>query len=218
MALITPAFKASKTPSIQKACSHSRTAFKETLPRLHHRSQAQSRSIPTVMPTNAWTSKPPSLPTALLSKCMNIGSPLLDLRTSFLTILFSYDCNGSNAQKWLIVRGTTSVQVAGTNFCLDAGSAPANGVKMKIWQCFDGLAAQTWTYTNDNKIVLSVQSKYFSPRKYVHQLMPLSRSMPRLNGWLLDQLECCSNLAMFRQQQQPTLDYRLSSITAYFTV
>ena len=34
----------------------------------------------------------------------------------------SYDCNGTNAQKWIINRDTTSVQVAGTNYCLDAGS------------------------------------------------------------------------------------------------
>ncbi|KAJ7087957.1 G-X-X-X-Q-X-W domain-containing protein [Mycena belliarum] len=57
-----------------------------------------------------------------------------------------YDCNGSQAQKWVIKRGKGSVRVTGTEFCLDAGSGPANGVGMKIWQCFDGLAAQTWFY------------------------------------------------------------------------
>ncbi|KAF9556534.1 FAD-binding domain-containing protein [Agrocybe pediades] len=71
-----------------------------------------------------------------------------------------YDCNGSGAQKWVINRGsTTSIRVSGTNFCLDAGSSPANGVGMKIWQCFDNLAAQTWTYNSANMIALSVQNQ-----------------------------------------------------------
>ena len=37
-------------------------------------------------------------------------------------LIYSYDCNGTNAQKWVINPGQTSVQVAGTNYCLDAGS------------------------------------------------------------------------------------------------
>lgn len=35
----------------------------------------------------------------------------------------SYDCNGTGAQKWVLNRGNGKVQVAGTNFCLDAGSS-----------------------------------------------------------------------------------------------
>lgn len=71
--------------------------------------------------------------------------------------------------------GSTIVRATGTNFCLDAGSgtsrrnlvsnsvivdpwpydvAPANGVGMKIWQCYTGLAAQQWTFTTDNHIAL----------------------------------------------------------------
>ncbi|KAF8999270.1 ricin B lectin domain-containing protein [Cyathus striatus] len=46
------------------------------------------------------------------------------------------------------------VRLAGTNFCLDAGSSPANGVGMKIWQCYDNLPAQQWYYTGDNRISL----------------------------------------------------------------
>jgi hypothetical protein len=30
------------------------------------------------------------------------------------------------------------------DFCLDAGSSPGNEVKMKIWQCYDGIPAQAW--------------------------------------------------------------------------
>ena len=94
-----------------------------------------------------------------------------------LTSPFSYDCNGTAAQKWVLSSGTTSIQLAGTNYCLDAGSceycinvcvsiwltrtflAPANGIQLKIWQCYSGIAAQTWTYTSDHRLQLSVNSK-----------------------------------------------------------
>lgn len=32
---------------------------------------------------------------------------------------------------------------------------PANGVKMKIWTCYEGLAAQQWYWTDDNRIALT---------------------------------------------------------------
>lgn len=66
--------------------------------------------------------------------------------------------------------------MAGTNFCLDAGSsmsslrrfgscthlfqAPGNGVGMKIWQCYDNLPAQQWYYTADNRIALEGQGSF----------------------------------------------------------
>ncbi|KAF8060691.1 G-X-X-X-Q-X-W domain-containing protein [Lyophyllum atratum] len=61
-----------------------------------------------------------------------------------------YDCNGTGAQKWKLRRGYTTVQVAGTTYCLDAGSAPASGVGLKIWTCYDNLPAQAWYYTPDD--------------------------------------------------------------------
>ncbi|KAF8999265.1 hypothetical protein BDQ17DRAFT_1427883 [Cyathus striatus] len=39
-----------------------------------------------------------------------------------------YDCNGTPAQNWEIQRESTKVRLAGTQFCLDAGSSPANGM------------------------------------------------------------------------------------------
>ena len=33
---------------------------------------------------------------------------------------------------------------------------------MKIWQCYSGLAAQTWFYTDDQRIALQNQGLYFS--------------------------------------------------------
>ncbi|KAG6917257.1 hypothetical protein DXG01_003204 [Tephrocybe rancida] len=83
------------------------------------------------------------------SWCLDVGGPLEN--GSLVQI---YECNGSAAQKWNISRGKTTVQLHGTRFCLDAGSTPANFVVMKIWECFDGLPAQTWFYTDDNRIAL----------------------------------------------------------------
>jgi len=60
-----------------------------------------------------------------------------------------FDCNGSNTQKWQWNgNAMTSINpVDSSQWCLDAGvnTQWANGVKMKIWQCFSGLPQQTWT-------------------------------------------------------------------------
>ena len=99
-----------------------------------------------------------------------------------LTHLFSYDCNGTGAQNWVINSGTTALQVSGTNYCLDAGSGEwllrptrahpilthshsgpySSGTKMKIWQCYSGITAQTWFYTGDNRIALQNQGMFTS--------------------------------------------------------
>ena len=89
--------------------------------------------------------------------------------------LFSYDCNGTGSQNWVLNKANTAVQLAGTNFCLDAGSSasslphfdilfmvlvyigPSNGTQMKIWTCFSNLPAQEWYYTDDNRIALTNQ-------------------------------------------------------------
>jgi len=77
----------------------------------------------------------------------------------------------------MIKRGSTKVQLAKTNFCLDAGTSqwfasrpvvakcnwwpvsidPANGVQLKLWECHDNLPAQQWYYTDDNRIALDNQ-------------------------------------------------------------
>ncbi|KAF8966640.1 G-X-X-X-Q-X-W domain-containing protein [Flammula alnicola] len=82
-----------------------------------------------------------------------------------------YDCNGTGAQKWFYVRGSTKVQLAGTNFCLDAGSSPANGVGLKLWQCYSGLAAQQWYYTDDNRIALEGQGMCTLFRSYSRPML-----------------------------------------------
>ena len=66
-----------------------------------------------------------------------------------------YDCNGTDAQKFVLKKGETTVKVANKNFCLDAGSNPGSGVKAKIWTCYDNLPAQNFYYTGDNRIALT---------------------------------------------------------------
>ncbi|TXT15792.1 hypothetical protein VHUM_00295 [Vanrija humicola] len=65
-------------------------------------------------------------------------------------------CNGSARQRFDITPGSTAIKVTGSNFCLDAGSAPASGTRMKIWQCYAGLPAQSWTFTPGGPIALQV--------------------------------------------------------------
>ncbi|KAF5362259.1 hypothetical protein D9756_002812 [Leucocoprinus leucothites] len=90
----------------------------------------------------------------------NIGSrpKCLDVQGAKLangTVVQIYDCNCSNAQDWdFRTSGPTSIKLRNTNFCLDAGSNPGNGVHMKIWQCFNNLPAQTWSFDNNKHIVL----------------------------------------------------------------
>ncbi|XP_006462966.1 hypothetical protein AGABI2DRAFT_194010 [Agaricus bisporus var. bisporus H97] len=97
-------------------------------------------------------------PIASSGKCV-------DVRTSVFengTVVQIFDCNDSDAQNWRIQRGVAGpIEVEGTGFCLDAGSSPALGVGMKIWQCIDNLPAQQWLYNNDNQIILANQNTNF---------------------------------------------------------
>jgi len=84
-------------------------------------------------------------PNGVNTKCVGIlGGTYADG-----TAVDIFDCNGSNTQKWQWNGDAlTSINPAdGSQWCLDAGvnSQWANGVKMKIWQCFSGLPQQTWT-------------------------------------------------------------------------
>ncbi|KAF9442685.1 carbohydrate-binding module family 13 protein [Macrolepiota fuliginosa MF-IS2] len=68
-----------------------------------------------------------------------------------------FDCNGTPAQDWVVAPGEGHVNLASTGFCLDAGMVPANGIGMKIWECFNNLPAQDWFYTSDQRIALTNQ-------------------------------------------------------------
>jgi hypothetical protein len=44
---------------------------------------------------------------------------------------------------WCIADGpNASVQLAGTPYCLDAGSSPHDNGPAKLWECYPGLAQQ----------------------------------------------------------------------------
>jgi hypothetical protein len=54
-----------------------------------------------------------------------------------------YDCNGTNAQAWM-VSGSQLVNV-NSGRCLDAtGPSSADGTRLQIWDCTGG-ANQQWT-------------------------------------------------------------------------
>ncbi|ORX38866.1 ricin B lectin domain-containing protein [Kockovaella imperatae] len=54
-----------------------------------------------------------------------------------------------------------AIQLAGTNYCLDAGSNPADGTQMKIWQCYFGLSQQVWNF-NGNLISTANSESIFN--------------------------------------------------------
>lgn len=94
----------------------------------------------TTSATPSTKSTPPSTnyiaihPNGNLSVCLDVAGNMQANGTPVQV----YECNGSAAQKWIINRANTKVQLSGTNFCLDAGSVPGNGVKMKICESGGG--------------------------------------------------------------------------------
>lgn len=58
-----------------------------------------------------------------------------------------------------MARGSTAVKLAGTNFCLDAGSNPANGVQMKIWQVSAGSTGRSSRRSKPLRSVFGVKRK-----------------------------------------------------------
>ncbi|EDQ98210.1 carbohydrate-binding module family 13 protein, partial [Laccaria bicolor S238N-H82] len=115
-------------------------------------------------------------------KCMNVAGN----RRQNGTPVQIFDCNGSPAQRWNIFRGTTRVQLTGTNFCLDAGSPNQfrNGDKLKIFRCIDSIQAQIWDYTNQNQIRLKATESRRNP-----QCVDLPRGQS-FNGNQLQTFQC----------------------------
>jgi len=103
-------------------------------------------------PNNAWPVNrgAPIFPNFNRKKCIDVRGGALANGTPVQI----YDCNDTAAQRFELSFGTTQVRVKNTNFCLDAGSNPGNGVRMKIWQCYDNLPAQRWHLTQDWRIAL----------------------------------------------------------------
>jgi hypothetical protein len=63
-------------------------------------------------------------------------------------------------QQWVYSAGSTTIRTVPNNFtdieyCLDFDTnLGANGQNLKIWQCYDGLPAQSLYVTNDNHIAV----------------------------------------------------------------
>ncbi|KAF9451140.1 carbohydrate-binding module family 13 protein [Macrolepiota fuliginosa MF-IS2] len=89
-------------------------------------------------------------PNGNTNKCLDVRGDILANGTPVQI----FDCNGTPAQQWILKSGETSVRLANTTFCLDAGASPTNGTPMKIWTCFDNLPAQEWFFTDDARIAL----------------------------------------------------------------
>jgi len=74
-----------------------------------------------------------------------------------------------------------------TRWCLDAGTNPSNGVQLKLWQCYPGLAQQTWNigdgaglYSTANNECLDVRAE--DPN--VLQTWQCSSSDPQQNFYI----------------------------------
>jgi hypothetical protein len=79
---------------------------------------------------------------------LNNGTwPLAQLLRAFPTLHFAL----MQAQ----VRHILTKRKIAADTCPD----PTNGTPMKIWKCFDGLAAQKWFVTDDDRIALENQGK-----------------------------------------------------------
>ncbi|KAF8883643.1 ricin B lectin domain-containing protein, partial [Gymnopilus junonius] len=93
-------------------------------------------------------------PNGETKKCLDVQGAVY---ATALLYKCTYDCNDTSAQRWTLSSGggMTSVVLAGTDFCLDAGSNPSSGTRMKIWQCFNSLPAQSWEVTSAHQLKLS---------------------------------------------------------------
>ncbi|KAL0945339.1 hypothetical protein HGRIS_000837 [Hohenbuehelia grisea] len=102
-------------------------------------------------------SDPPLLPSVvqlhpdgMVDKCLDVNS---NFRFNGARVQI-YDCNGSGAQDWVLNFGNTKVQLAGSDYCLDAGN-PSDGAHMKLWSCEDDQPNQSWYYTYDYRLAVT---------------------------------------------------------------
>ncbi|KAL1745733.1 ricin B lectin domain-containing protein [Schizophyllum fasciatum] len=64
-----------------------------------------------------------------------------------------FDCTSKSASTpaWTLDADRKRFQLSGTQMCLDAGANIADGVAMKLWQCYDNLPQQQWTYNTGDQ-------------------------------------------------------------------
>lgn len=82
-----------------------------------------TQSSPSAPKASVSTLKETCSPTERLFRCEFCSASYLQSRALTHSYHFSYDCNGTTAQKWVIRRGGTKIKLSGTSYCLDAGSS-----------------------------------------------------------------------------------------------
>jgi len=69
------------------------------------------------------------------------------------------NCNSASPDpgtQWAFSRGNTAITTQpGGAFSFDSGNNPTSGTKLKIWQSYPGIPAQSWYYTADSRIALT---------------------------------------------------------------
>ncbi|TFK18778.1 ricin B-like lectin [Coprinopsis marcescibilis] len=93
-------------------------------------------------------------PNGNAGKCMTARLDTTGGRAINGTLVQISDCDDSPSQSWSLTPGSTSVRLAGTQFCLDAGSIPEDYTPLKVWLCIENLPAQGWIYTPQSQLIL----------------------------------------------------------------
>ncbi|KAL1410264.1 hypothetical protein Q8F55_004270 [Vanrija albida] len=65
-------------------------------------------------------------------------------KAMFVHPKFCFDCNYRNLNQLWVEDGGQVRLWADRSLCLDAGSNPASGSRVKLWTCYPGLAQQSW--------------------------------------------------------------------------
>ncbi|KAF9523124.1 ricin B lectin domain-containing protein [Crepidotus variabilis] len=131
-------------------------------------------------------------PSGISSKCIDVRGGIFKEGTPVQI----YDCNKTPSQRWVASRTakSTQIQLAGTNYCLDAGSNPNSGSKLKIMNCQSNSASQTWVW-DGTKAKFGAKSNALNHFLQTFCLI-FCRSMPGPNEWVVHQRECSSDLDM----------------------
>lgn len=81
----------------------------------------------------------------VMASLLHVGKLKFDLNRN--------DCNGSSAQNWVISEGATTVQVAGADFCLDAGTSTYIHLIPSFYNINVSFSSGRW-YSDENLAVL----------------------------------------------------------------
>lgn len=87
------------------------------------------------------------------SQCLTVASSSSGIRNGDAVYLMQCARDfPSGVQGWEIARGAGKIKLKNTDWCLDAGINPSNGVRMKVWRC-ENVPQQNWYFTDDNRCV-----------------------------------------------------------------